>query len=60
MKTQKISKKLTLHKQTLVNLDNGDLNRARGGVDTRVTLCPTIISYSCKCGVPVQTCDAEC
>lgn len=60
MKTQKITKKLTLHKQTLVNLDNSELDQAKGGTGTYYTVCATFVSFSCKCRIPAETCDNGC
>ncbi len=49
MKTKKINKKLSLHKKTIANLDNNEMNGAHGG-GTLGTLCCIPTGFSiCKC-----------
>jgi hypothetical protein len=53
MKTKKIGKKLTLNKNTVAHLDNGELNAIRGGdgftlVGLSCIQCPiTTDAYTC-------------
>jgi hypothetical protein len=56
MKTKKISKKLTLKKDTIAHLGIEKLNEVRGGVETMPQPC---ISYPlCVASVPPRlTCD---
>jgi hypothetical protein len=48
MKTQKTTKKLVLAKETVINLDNNDLNAVRGGGSliswcSKITACGNTI-----------------
>jgi hypothetical protein len=59
MKTQKIMKKLTLHKQTLANLAAGELDDVMGG--TNYTNGATCASNSYRgCKIQVDTCCYHC
>lgn len=56
MKTKKIGKKLTLNKNTVAHLDNGELNAIQGGV-----LLPTRKGLSCLyCLATVTNCPSYC
>lgn len=48
MKNQKLAKKLSLNKETVVTLGEGDMNHARGGTKTFHTYtykpCDTVLS----------------
>ncbi len=67
---KKVTRKIALKKQTISNLQNGEMNGARGGAETRVPFtgcnsptsiegdCPTdnTCNTDCGCGVGTYTC----
>jgi natural product precursor len=74
MKTKKLSKKLTLNKATISNLNDDQLNQAKGGeiwtegyctetCNTAVTLCDCPTWPKCTlqiwCTTPLHTCTGE-
>ena len=67
MKTKKFAKKLTLNKNTIANLSNGQLVKIKGGVaDTEhlcvpsftLTNCDECPSYTCETCSTCVTCNA--
>ena len=55
MKVKKFSKKLTLNKKTIANLNPNELKVVRGGDDTLI--CPPPTKHSICCTIDVHTCD---
>lgn len=45
MKTKKITKKLTLNKKTVVNLDGTNMSGVKGGLVETYYTCPTGFTY---------------
>jgi len=60
MKTKKLSKKLTLSRKTIANLNNRDLGNVRGG-DAETNIClptnNTVCGTVCTC---YNTCNNTC
>jgi len=57
MKPKKLSNKLFLNKRTVSNLNNREMKKLNGGVDT--TLCDTNYPYVCdsnevRCTIPCE------
>ncbi len=48
-------RKIQLHRETLRNLDSGDLSNAAGAV-TPVTHCATVCTTCSYCGTACRTC----
>lgn len=52
MKQKKLNKKLTINRTTIANLDDKELKKVKGGIDTENTLPRTIclsIYRTCEC-----------
>jgi hypothetical protein len=51
MKTKQFSKKLSLHKKTVANLNAKDMNEAKGGAS---------VYSDCGCNPPTMSCNTRC
>jgi len=56
MKTKKLNKKLGLHKSTVVNLNNKDMDAIYGGATIEPTVCLSNCATNCLCGTMADTC----
>jgi DNA-binding Xre family transcriptional regulator len=59
MKPKKLSKKLTLGKRTIANMNDGEMNRIRGGSIPYVT-CPILTCGGCTLPSLCPTCYTDC
>jgi hypothetical protein len=65
MKTKKFNKKLSLGKQTIANINNGEMNVIKGGRPSVVPLCNTVDDWTCvqtdiTCATYCDTCNTFC
>lgn len=58
MKTRKLSKKLSLNKKTVADINGGEMGKLKGGCKPSLVIsgCPVSQEYTC----PIVTCDSIC
>ena len=56
MKTKEVGKKLRISKETVSNLDNQEMDIARGGGRSDPTECPVICSWVTNCMTNCPAC----
>jgi natural product precursor len=56
MKTKKVSKRLTLNKETVSRLNGQDMKTVKGGTNYTVCTCPTGCEGTCDTGTSLPRC----
>ncbi|MDQ1354756.1 MAG: hypothetical protein QG657_5065 [Acidobacteriota bacterium] len=57
MRTKKITRKLSLNKQTISNLKDDEMSNLNGGIETYVlTVCRTVCISNCRTCTAVSFC----